>query len=75
MCIYVYAYVCVCGGSSIFLTSSNFPDNVCVHRVCVYVYVCMCGRGGLYSIFLTSRKFPDNVCVHSVCVCICVGGV
>ena len=40
------------GGSSIFLTSRQFPDNVCVYGVhlyvyvYVYVYVCMLGGGG-----------------------------
>ena len=59
MCVYmpcVYVYVCVGGeggggGSSIFLTSRKFPDNVCVHGVvymcmCMCVCVCVCGRGG-----------------------------
>ena len=41
MCVYVWE-----GGSSIFLTSSNFPDNVCVHDVCICVCVCVCVWGG-----------------------------
>ena len=61
-CVCVCVCVCGRGGSSIFLTSSNFPDNVCVY---VYVYVCV-WEGGGSSIFLKSRKFPDKY----VCVCV-----
>ena len=69
MCVHdVYVYVCGEGGSSIFLTSRPFPDNVrmCVYGVCVYVLcvrVCVWG-GGVSRIFLTSRQFPDIVCVQ-----------
>ena len=40
--VYVYVYVCVGrGGSSIFLTSRQFPDNVCVD-MCMKDVCVMC---------------------------------
>ena len=70
MCMYVYAFICVCAATTAF-----YRRNACVYLyMCVMcAYACVCVMYMCMSVYLRFNNYSlyKKVCV-SVCTCMCV---